>query len=150
MLIPFKMSIKKNPMRLSILAMLLLAAFPAFSQSKDSADHYFQKGLLEKQNGRRLESMKQFEKASRYDDGNKMVLNELALAYMDLPKYDQAIITYKKLVELGDGTAANYKQLLQLSFNYKNNDDVLLYAEKLKQADPSEKVNYYIGKGQED
>jgi tetratricopeptide (TPR) repeat protein len=135
-----------RPVRLSILAIFLLAAFTSYSQAKDSADVYFQKGLLEKQNGRRLESLKQFEKADKYDANNKVILNELATVYMDLRKYDQAITTYKKLVDLGDGTAANYKQLLQLSFNYKRHDDVLLYADKLKQADPSEKVNYYIGK----
>jgi tetratricopeptide (TPR) repeat protein len=150
MLTLFKIPVKKNPMRFFTMAVLLLASFTSFSQTKDSADSYFQKGLLEKQNGRRLESLKQFEKAVRYDANNKTILNELASAYMDLRKYDQAITTYKKLVELGDATAVNYKQLLQLSFNYKNNDDVLLYADKLKKADPSEKINYYIGKVQYD
>ena len=43
-------------------------------------------------------------------------------------------------------SATNYKQLLTLSHNLKQPDDVVLYATKLKQADPSEKVNYYIGK----
>ena len=37
---------------------------------------------------------------------------------------------------------------MQLSVNYNHYDDVLLYAGKLKQADPSEKVSYYIGKVQ--
>ena len=150
MLILFKIPIKKNPMRLSILAIFLMAAITSFSQAKDSADHFLQKGLLEKQNGRRLESLKQFEKAIKYDANNKAILNELASAYIDLRKQAQAIDTYKKLVELGDATANNYKQLLILSFNYKNSDDVLLYAGKLKAADPSEKVSYYIGKVQYD
>lgn len=136
----------KNPMKHLLLALTLLLATSLCHSQKDSADQYLQKGLLEKQNGRRLESLKQFEKASRYDANSKLVLNELALAYMDLRKYDQAIVTYKKLVDLGDATAVNYKQLLLLSFNYKNANDVLLYAQKLKQADPNEKVNYYIGK----
>ena len=33
-----------------------------------------------------------------------------------------------------------------LSFNMNHQDDVILYANKLKQADPNERVNYYIGK----
>ena len=143
-----KMPIKKNLLRFAFLALSFLAFISSYSQNKDSADVYYKKGLLEKQNGRRLESLKQFEKAGRYDANNKAILNELASAYMDLRKYDQAIITYKKLVDLGDATAENYKQLLLLSFEYKQYDDVLNYAKKLKQIDPSQKINYYIGKVQ--
>ena len=150
MQILFKISIKKNPVRFSLLIVLLFSVLISFSQAKYSADHYFQKGLLEKQNGRRLESLKQFEKAIKYDANNKPVLNELASAYVDLRKQAQAIDVYKKLVELGDATANNYKQLLILSFNYKNSDDVLLYAGKLKAADPAEKVSFYLGKIQYD
>jgi tetratricopeptide (TPR) repeat protein len=95
MLTLFKIQFEKDPVRLSILAILLLAAFPSFSQLKDSADLYYQKGLSEKQNARRLESLKQFEKANKYDSNNKAILNEMAIAYMDLHKYDRAITTYK-------------------------------------------------------
>ena len=141
---------KKMPMKRAVLSTaFLITSFLSYSQ-KDSADQYLKKGLLEKQNGRRLESMKQFEKAAKYDQGNKVIMSELASAYMDLRKFDQAISSYKKLIDLGDATAANYKQLLLLSFNYKNANDVMLYAEKLKQADPSEKVSYYVGKIQYD
>ena len=143
----FKNPIKKNPLKqMAWFVTFSLASLMASGQAKDSADFYFQKGLTEKQNGRRLESLKQFEKATKFDAGNKPVLNELASAYLDLRKYPQAIETYKKLVDLGDATANNYKQLLILSFNFKNYDDVIFYADKLKNADPSEKVNYYLGK----
>ena len=125
--------------------LFLLTTLISFSQP-DSADYYLQKGLLEKQNGRRLESLKQFEKAIKYDSSNKSVLNELASTYVDLRRHDKAIETYKKLVAAGEGTAANYKQLLELSFTYNQKDDVLLYAGKLKEADPSQKVNYYVGR----
>ena len=50
----------------------------------DSADYFYQKGLLEKQNGRRLESLKNFEKAAKYDAQSKTITQELALAYFDL------------------------------------------------------------------
>ncbi len=96
----------------------LFASSLAFSQS-DSADLFYQKGLLEKQNGRRMESLKNFEKAEKYDATNKNIITELASAYMDLRKYNQAREYYKKLVDLGETSVANYKQLLQLSFNLK-------------------------------
>ncbi len=112
----------------------------------DSADFFLQKGLLEKQNGRRLESLKNFEKAAKYDGNSKAITAELASAYFDLRRYSQARETFKKMVELGDNTAATYKQLLTLSFQLKQNDDVLFYADKLKTADPTEKVLYYVGR----
>lgn len=118
----------------------------SISQSTDSADYFLQKGLQEKQNGRRLESLKYFEKAAKYDENSKAIVSELASAYLDLHRYGKARESFKKLVSLGDESAGNYKQLLTLSFQLKQNEDVLLYADKLKKADPSEKVFYYIGK----
>jgi tetratricopeptide (TPR) repeat protein len=132
--------------RAVVIVLLLQLNLSSFSQSSDSTDYFYQKGLLEKQNGRRLESLKQFEKAAKYDANNKAVLTELAQAYTELRRHDKAIETYKKLVALGDGTAANYRQLLELSYTYNQKDDILLYARKLKEVDPSAKVNYYIGK----
>lgn len=129
----------------AVMLFLVTAPVAAFSQT-DSANHFLQKGLTEKQNGRRMESLKQFEKAQKYDSSNKAVLTELAAAYMDLRKYHQARETYKKLEQSGDVSAANYKQLLTLSYNLKQPDDVVHYADKLKKADPSEKVSFFVGK----
>lgn len=112
----------------------------------DSADYFLQKGLIEKQNGRRLESLKNFERAARYDASSKAITAELASAYLDLRRYNQARESFKKLVELGDNSAPTFKQLMLLSFQLKQNEDVLVYADKLKTADPSEKVLYYVGK----
>ncbi len=137
-----------------IICLSLATTTFAFSQtsantitvSVDSADYFLQKGLVEKQNGRRLESLKNFEKAAKYDANSKAITAELASAYYDLRRYGQARETFKKMVELGDNSAATYKQLLTLSFQLKQNDDVLVYADKLKTADPSEKVLYYVGR----
>jgi tetratricopeptide (TPR) repeat protein len=112
----------------------------------DSADYFLQKGLTEKGNGRLMESFKNFEKAIRYDATNKAVITELATTCYDLKKYNASREHFKKLVELGDATAANYKQLMQLSFNLKLKSDVIPYALKLKELDPNEKVSYYIGR----
>ena len=139
---------------LSICFVLAIASANAQSQTAvtaikvgiDSADYFLQKGLVEKQNGRRLESLKNFEKAAKYDANSKIITAELASAYLDLRRYNQARESYKKLVELGDVSATTYKQLMTLSFQLKQNDDVLFYADKLKTADPSEKVLYYVGK----
>ncbi len=141
-----------------IFTICLFCSFLAFSQSQlsstasnpltksDSAGFFLQKGMEEKTNGRRLESLKYFEKAAKYDANNKAITAELASAYYDLRKHYLATEMYKKLLTLGDVSAPTYKRLLDLSFNMKQVDDVLLYASKLKEADPSEKVSYYVGK----
>jgi len=118
----------------------------AINITVDSADFFLQKGLQEKQNGRRLESLKNFEKAAKYDANSKTITAELAAAYQDLRKYGNAREMYIKLVTLGDESPSTYKQLMLLSYQMKQNDDVIVYANKLKKADPSEKVNFYIGK----
>lgn len=138
---------------------LLLAIIPslAFSQTQagssaapaprqDSASYFLKKGMEEKEKGRRLESLKNFEKAQKYDANNKTILTELAAANMDLRRYAQAIDNYKKLVEIGDVSPDTYKQLMMLSFNYRKYDDVILYANLLKKADPSVQLSYYLGK----
>lgn len=142
-------------MRRTILTTILLPVLlPVFSQTSvitvnpgiDSADYFLQKGLTEKQNGRRLESLKNFEKAARYDANRKEIVMELASAYHDLRRYNLALETYKKLVTMGDQSPELYKKLLNLSYQLKQSEDVLLYADKLKKADPSEKVAFFIGR----
>lgn len=134
---------------------LLLSTTYAFSQTSvtrlpvvDSADFFLQKGLQEKAKGRRLESLKNFEKAEKYDPSRMEIIAELASAYHDLRRYGFARDKYKQLLALGQEDAATYKQLLNLSFQLRQHDDVLLYAGKLKQLDPSEKINFYVGKVQ--
>ena len=137
---------------------LVMTTYMAYSQTSvtqlylppDSAGYFYQKGLLEKQNGRRLESLKNFEKAVRYDSNNKEIVSEIALAYLDLRRYSFARDAYKKLLELGDQSIAVYKQLTTLSYQLKQHEDVIKYATKLKELDPAEKVNFYIGRIQYD
>ncbi|MBI3140005.1 MAG: tetratricopeptide repeat protein [Sphingobacteriales bacterium] len=112
----------------------------------DSAGFFMQKGLLEKQNGRRLESLKNFERAARYDTSSIAIITELAAAYHDLRKYGNALQMYKKLLAIGEETPALYKQLMQLCYQMRQNEEVIVYAEKLRKLDPSEKVSFYIGK----
>jgi len=131
--------------RRCILPFLLLFSTVGFAQP-DSSKYFLDKGLDEKQKGRRMESLKNFEKSFKYDSSNKVMLGELASAYMDLRKYYQAKETYKKLVNLGETTPMTYKQLLQLCFNLRAYDEAVVYANDLKKAAPSEKVNYYLGK----
>ena len=129
---------------LLIFVSLLLTA-SIFSQV-DSADLFYQKAQVEKQAGRKLEVWKNLEKAYSYDFHNKKIVKELAESLVDLRRYVQAREMYKNLENLGEQTPELYKQLFTICYNTKKFDEALVYAEKLKKADPSEKVAYYFGK----
>lgn len=140
----------KTPIQYPMRKVILSAAFAglsavAFAQA-DSSGYFLQKGLEEKEKGRRMESLKQFEKAYSYSKSDKQIVSELASAYMDLRRYAQAREKYQQLEGLGDNSAVTYKQIMQLSFNMRQFDEAIKYANLLKKADPGEKVAYYIGK----
>lgn len=137
-------------MKQHLVTLTLLFSVATLSAQSDSASFFLQKGLQEKQTGRRMESLKNFEKAYKYKSSDRVIVSELASALYDLRKYPQAYEKYKELNQLGDASPATFKQLLQLSFNMRQFDAVIDYAHKLKKVDPSEKVQYYIGKAHYD
>ena len=134
-------------MKSNLLIIAFLAIAPiAFAHTSDSSDFFYQKALKEKEAGRKLEVWKNLDKAYKYSPNDKAIVSELASILLELRKYGQAKEMFQKQEQLGDNSAALYKQLLNLSFNTKQFDDALIYAEKLKKADPNEKINFFIGK----
>lgn len=136
----------RNPLFLLVLSSGLYSGLHAQSLSTDSAHIFLQKGLSEKEAGRRMESLKHFEKAAHYNNQDKAVVAELAEAYLDLRKYPQARESYKQLETLGDASISTCKHIMTLSFNLKQYDDAVDYANKLKKLAPDEKVGYVLGK----
>ena len=65
--------------RFCILPCFIFTSTIVFAQA-DSSKYFLQKGIDEKQKGRRMESLKDFEKSFRYDSSNKVLLSELASA----------------------------------------------------------------------
>ena len=134
------------PMRKIILtAAVLTIASTVFAQA-DSASVFLQKGLEEKNKGRRLESLKNFEKAASYKKDDKQITAELAAAYLDLRRYGQAKTSFQQLEKLGDQTDSTYRQLMLLSFNLRQFDDAIKYASLLKKVKPAEQTAWYLGK----
>ncbi len=127
-----------------------LTAVAAINTDPDSSAYFLEKGLLEKQNGRRLESLKNFEKAANYNAASKAITTELASAYLDLHRYTKAREMFKKLVQLGEGSAPNYRQLMILSHQLKQFKEVLVYADMLTKETPGEKLSYYVGRANYD
>lgn len=143
---PFFLKSKSHPMKYILLTILSIGVAATTYSQADSANLFYQKALAEKQAGRKLEVWKNLDKAYKYNPNDKAIVTELADVLMGLNKYGQAREMYQKLEQLGDHSPTLYKQLLTLCFNTKRVDDAIIYADKLKKADPNEKVGYYLGK----
>ncbi|HZF65748.1 MAG TPA: tetratricopeptide repeat protein [Chitinophagaceae bacterium] len=128
---------------------ILVISYNLVAQS-DSAAFYLNKSIEEKNKGRVNEALKHIEKAYSFNKNDKAIIKELADTYNQSRRYAQAREKYQQLEKMGEGTAATYKQIMLLSFNMRQFDEVIKYADLLKKADPTEKVNYYIGKAQYD
>ena len=136
----------RYPMRRLILTYIVLGISTGIFAQSDSSSYFYHKGLDEKSKGRRLESLKQFEKAYSYNKNDKQIVGELAAAYLDLRRYALAKEKYLQLEKMGDQTDSTYRQLMNLSFNTRQYDDAIKYANLLKKVAPAEKLAYYIGK----
>lgn len=128
-----------------VTASFLAITATSFSQT-DSSAFYLQKALEEKTKGRRMEVVKQLEKAYGFNKNNQQVVSELAAAYTEVRMYAKAKEKFVQAESLGDKSATTYKQLMDLSFNMRQWDDAIKYAQALKKADATAKVNYYIGR----
>ena len=114
-----------------LLVFLTISSLLSFAQT-DSAAVYLEKGIEEKIKGRRMESLKHFEKAYGYSKTSKEVVRELASAYFDLRRYALAKEKYKEFEKLGDQSANTYKQIMVISYNLRQFEDAISYASLLK------------------
>lgn len=133
-------------MRKLILSLLVICISILANSQSDSATFFYQKGLDEKAKGRQLESLKQFEKAYKYNQADKKIVSEMAAAYLHMNRYGQAKEKFLQLEKMGDKSDSTYRQLMLLSFNSRQFDDVIKYASLLKKVKPAEQTAYYLGK----
>jgi tetratricopeptide (TPR) repeat protein len=133
-------------MKYILLTILTIGVVSATYSQADSSAYYLQKGLKEKEAGRKMEVWKNLDKAYKFSPDNKIIISELASVLLELRRYALATDLFQKLEQLGDHSAALYKQLFTLTYNSRRFDEAIVYAGKLKAADPNEKVNYQLGK----
>ena len=83
--------------------LLILSAF-AFNalcaQNLDSAQFYFQKGMVEKNAKRFLTASQYFDKSISFDASNTEVLLEDAFTYKEMRKIDQARALFLKVYQI--------------------------------------------------
>ncbi len=131
--------------KITLMAVAVSFFTTAFSQT-DSSAFYLQKGHDEKAKGRRMEVVKQLEKAYSFNKSNLQVVTELAAAYAEVKFYGKARDKFVQAESLGDHSASLYKNLMTLNFNMRQWNDAITYAQLLKKTDQSEKVDYFIGR----
>jgi tetratricopeptide (TPR) repeat protein len=131
--------------KVTLLLAILFFSSQVFAQT-DSSALFLQKGLDEKSKGRRMESLKNFEKAYSYNKTDREIVHQLAASYLELRRYPQAREKYMQLESMGDKTDSVYKQLMLLSFTMRQFDDAIKYASMLKKNNPAQKTAYYMGK----
>jgi tetratricopeptide (TPR) repeat protein len=128
------------------LVVILGFSFIYSNAQNDSASVYLQKGLDEKNKGRRMESLKHFEKAYGFNRSSAEITGELASAYYDLRRYQQSKEKYQEFEKLGDKSAQTYRQIMMISYNLRQFPDAIQYAALLEKNYPNEKTAYYSGK----
>src|ERR1051326_4885557 len=110
---------KTISLRKIFLASVAIAiASVSFAQA-DSSNFYLQKAQEEKAKGRKLEVVKNLEKAYNFNQKNQKVVTELANAYVDIRMLAKAREKFVQAESLGDHSAATYKQLMDLNFNMR-------------------------------
>ena len=101
---------------------------------------------IDKQNGRRLDLLKKLDKAIAFQSQDAAVLRDLGALLADQHKYGPALEHFKKAIQLNGSDTALLRQSLQLAYQLRQHEDVILFAERLKKADPKQSVAIYLGK----
>jgi type IV pilus assembly protein PilF len=88
------------PGRAAMVALAVLGAAPAFAQVKPDADSTFNAGLSHLKEGRPAVALDEFKRAIKLDPKNALYYKGLGLAYAQQNKLQDAIMAFRKALEL--------------------------------------------------
>lgn len=123
----------------------LLMSAAVYSQS-DSAGFYHDKGLAEKQARRYREAEKHFVKASSFNPKNTVILTDLAAVLLEQNRYMEAREKLLSVEQLDPANLPVIEKLAQLSINTRKWEELIKYAEKMKQLKSTQPVNFLLAK----
>ena len=129
-----------------VLTVVTLGLFTtAFSQSADSANHYFRKGVEEKNARRYMVAYQHLQKAIQFKPDVAEIQKEAGFVALELRKYDQARVHFEQVYKLKNDDAAALEQLAKLNFSLRRFPQAIQYAELMKQKNiPG--YNFILGK----
>ena len=124
----------------SMLAIAIMAFTTSFSQKTDSAEIYFQKGIEEKTAKHFLLASKNFDKAIRFNPQYKEAYLENGYVNLEMHKTDDAKVNFTKVYELDPANSAAIKELMELSYNYRQFAKARELATKCTNCQGAEKI----------
>lgn len=125
---------------------LLLFALPSFAAFQDSSNHYFQKGLEEKQARRYQVASQHFTTATTLNPSFVPAYIENGYVNLEMRKMDAARKHFSKANELDPNNSAVIKELVNIHFNYRQYDKAIEFARKCASCEGSQRIigmSYY-------
>jgi tetratricopeptide (TPR) repeat protein len=117
-----------------------------FSQSSDSSDFYYQKGVTEKGNRLFMVAFNDLQKSIQLKSDNVDAQRELGLTSLELRKYDNAEMAFQKVEEFKKDDGVAIENLANLYFWTHQWSQAIEYAKKSQQLNVGKNWNYVIGK----
>ena len=122
----------------------LFLQFSAFSQN-DSAIYFFAKGDSAFEQKRYLLAEKNYTKGMQYDSSNINIVNKLATCFIEMRRYGNALMLYKKIY-INTSNNEALIQLAELSFMGHNWNDAIQYSKLCVEKNIGQKMHYKIAK----
>jgi tetratricopeptide (TPR) repeat protein len=117
-----------------------------FSQSTDSAEAYYQKGLQEKNGRLFMVAYNHFQKSVEIKSNNPAAQTELGLTALELRKYGNAELAFLKVIELKKDDPVATENLANIYFWTHQWKQATVFAQKAKDLNIGKNWNYIIGK----
>lgn len=116
------------------------------SITNDSAKHYFQQGLVEREAKRWLVASKHFDKAISFDANYLEAYIQNAQVYMEMRKMNQAMEMYQKVHSLDPKNKEAIEVLMEMYYNYRKFNEAIKMAELCSDCPKSARIigmSYY-------
>ncbi|MBS1915929.1 MAG: tetratricopeptide repeat protein [Bacteroidetes bacterium] len=117
-----------------------------FSQSSDSSQAYYQKGITEKNARRFMVAYKNFQKSVEFKKDNVDAQTQLGLTALELRDYGNAEVAFLKVNELKKDDPVAIENLANIYFWTHQWKQAIEFGEKAKQLNVGKNWNYNIGK----
>ena len=130
----------------NLLLILPLWASVSVSAQSDSANHYFKKGLAEKESKRYLVASQAFDKALIFNPTDKQILLESGLNQLLMHRIDAAKTVFIKLLSLDPNSLVAKQELMNIDYNYRQYPQAVELAESCPQCAGALKIiglSYY-------
>ena len=120
--------------------------FTGFTQSRDSADYYFNRGLQEKEEKKFMLAYGDMKKAQSVKGNDIQWLTQVGLVEVELRKYDLALINFLKVDSLKKDDPVVLENLANLNFFSHKWENAIKYGKRCQEMKVGTRMNYLIGK----